>query len=64
MNSFLVIVFILFYLLPYIIAGIDPNFKHRGVMLFLNIFTGWLMLPWIALMVWALWKRKPLNAAF
>lgn len=63
MNTFLLVSAILVYFIPYIIAGIDPNFRQRPVMFFLNLVTGWLVLPWIALFVWAIWKKKPLNAA-
>lgn len=58
MNTVFVVFVILVYLAPYIIAGCNPGFKQRGVMLFLNIVAGWAIVPWIGLMVWALWKTK------
>ena len=58
MNTVFVVLGILFYLAPYIIAACKPEFKQRGVMLFLNIVVGWAVLPWIGLMVWSLWKTK------
>ena len=53
-----VIVTVLVYMLPSIVSGANPDFKQRSVMFFLNLFTGWLLLPWIGLMVWSLWKTK------
>ena len=58
MNTVFVVFGILFYLAPYIVAACNPGFKQRGVMLFLNIVTGWLVIPWVGMMVWALWKNK------
>lgn len=58
MNTVFVVFGILFYLAPYIVAACNPDFKQRSVMFFLNLFTGWLVLPWIGLMVWSLWKTK------
>lgn len=58
MNTVFVVLGILFYLAPYIVAACNPSFNQRGVMLFLNIVTGWAVVPWIGLMVWALWKNK------
>lgn len=58
MNTVFVVLGILFYLAPYIVAACNPDFKQRGVMLFLNIVTGWLVVPWVGMMVWALWKTK------
>lgn len=58
MKEILFILGILLYLSPYIVAACKPEFKQRGVMLFLNIVAGWAVIPWIGLMVWALWKTK------
>ncbi len=58
MNTVFVVFVILVYLAPYIIAGCNPGFKQLRVMLFLNIVAGWLVVPWIGMMVWALWKTK------
>lgn len=58
MKEILFVLGILLYLAPYIVAACKPEFKQRGVMLFLNIVAGWLLLPWIGLMVWSLWKTK------
>ena len=56
MNNVFLIFVILVYLAPYIVAACNPGFKQRGVMLFLNIVAGWLVVPWIGMMVWALWQ--------
>lgn len=58
MKEILFILGILLYLAPYIVAACKPEFKQRGVMLFLNIVVGWAVIPWIGLMVWSLWKTK------
>lgn len=58
MNTVFVVFVILFYLAPYIVAACNPGFKQLGVMLFLNIVAGWLVVPWVGMMVWALWKNK------
>lgn len=53
-----VVATVLVYMLPSIVSGANPYFKQRSVMFFLNLFTGWLVVPWIGMMVWALWKTK------
>lgn len=41
-----------FYLLPSIIAAIR-NVRHGGWLFTINLFFGWTILGWIAVLIWA-----------
>lgn len=58
MNTFYVVIAIVVYFVPYIIAACKPEFKQRPVMFFLNAVTAWMVIPWFGLIVWSLWKTK------
>jgi uncharacterized BrkB/YihY/UPF0761 family membrane protein len=58
--SFVVIAALFFYLLPSMIASIR-NVEHGGAIVAVNVFFGWTVLGWIAVLICAV-VEKPREA--
>ena len=50
------LIFVLIYFLP-TIKAMQVAHRHSVAIVLLNIFAGWLIIPWIIAMVWAF--KKP-----
>jgi len=57
MTGVWIVLGIALYFLPTIRAEINPQFKQRSTMFTLNLFLGWLFIPWVGLLAWTFWKK-------
>jgi T4 superinfection immunity protein len=55
----MLVAFIVVYLLPTIIAGTRKH-PYWGWIVFINIFTGWTIIGWLASLVWAIMNYHPM----
>lgn len=51
-SAILLFILLAFYLLPWIISMIRGN-RHQGAIFVINLFFGWTILGWLAVLIWA-----------
>lgn len=57
MGAILILFGIALYFVPSIVAY-SRDGKHAAGILLLNVFLGWLVVPWLGLIVWAMYDVK------
>lgn len=56
--TFVWLVIILLYMLPWIVAK-SRSHRNSLAIFWLNVFAGWSVIGWIACLIWALLRQEP-----
>ena len=58
MGIVILVIGLFLYLLPTVVASNNKK-SNVGAIAVLNILLGWLLIPWVVALVWAVAKDKP-----